>query len=69
MKGRDEVNVIVIVSHKGFKINDCKVWEFPTDNPRKYPYHDLRNDFIENEIEHKLLVHTPQQNGVADWKN
>lgn len=29
----------------------------------------FRMILLKMKIEHKLLVHTPQQNGVADWKN
>ena len=71
IKTKDEVNLLFENFHKmiGTQYN-AKVWVLRSDNGGEYQNSDLQKYLEEHGIIHQTTCsNTPQQNGVAEWKN
>ena len=71
MKTKDEVNLLFQKFHKMIETQyNAKVRVLRSDNGGEYQSSDLQKYLEEHDIIHQTTCsNTPQQNGVAGWKN
>ena len=71
MKTKDEVNLLFQKFHKMIETQyNAKVRVLRSDNGGEYQSSDLQKYLEEHGIIHQTTCsNTPQQNGVAEWKN